>query len=90
LERVNEGRFIGVSWGFWEQKSPLAFCCLRAFWGFPLLSVRVARVVLGRDRYEGRLLPFYFPFGVSVLRISDGGFALATDGGQNESYEQEW
>jgi hypothetical protein len=24
------------------------------------------------------------------LRIGDGGFALAADGGQNESYEQEW
>jgi len=77
--------------GVLGAKKPPAFCLPGAFLAcVPLLSVRVARVVLGRDRYEGRLLPFYFPFGVSVLRISDGGFALATDGGQNESYEQEW
>ena len=72
-------------------KNPPRFFCLGAFLAcFPLLSVRVARVVLGWDRYEGRFLPFYFPFGVFVLRVGDGGVALAADGGQNESYEQEW
>jgi len=77
--------------GVLGAKKPPAFCLPGAFLaGLPLLSVRVARVVLGRDRYEGRRLPFYFPFGVFVLRIRNGGFALAADGGQNESYEQEW
>jgi hypothetical protein len=71
-------------------KKPPRFLLRGGFLGFPLLSVRVARVVLGRDRYEGRLLPFYFAFGVFILRIGDGGFALAADGRQNESYEQEW
>lgn len=75
--------------GVLGTKKPPRFL-LGGFLGFPLLSVRVARVVLGRDRYELRFLPFYFAFGILVIRVGDGRFALAADGRQNESYEQEW
>lgn len=75
--------------GFGRKKAPKLFV-LGGFFGVPLLSVRVARVVLGRDRYELRFLPFYFAFCILVIRVGDGRFALAADGRQNESCEQEW